>query len=139
MTLYPSSFRIIYESYHIMQSWIYNIIKRQHVQVISKHWSSTNRMSSKQNQIPTNHYPFPDEIGNNYIHTTISIEKEIKIIYYEFLKVIVPIDWKWNFICQNKLKNCYLSDWNKIVTFILMSQFYFNPRGNNFLKHHIIR
>ena len=37
---------------------LFVIVKRKHVKTITKHRSSTNRMSSRQNQFPTNYYPF---------------------------------------------------------------------------------
>ena len=36
------------------------------IMVISKYRSSTNRISSKTIQFPTNHYPFFDKLYNNY-------------------------------------------------------------------------
>ena len=41
-----------------------SIVKRQHVKVSVRHWSSTNRMSNRQNQFPIGHDPFSHKIGN---------------------------------------------------------------------------
>ena len=57
---YQATCKICYKKY---ESVI--IVKRLHVEVSMRHWSSTNRMSSTQNPFLIGHYPFSDKIGKN--------------------------------------------------------------------------
>ena len=77
------------------------IVKRQHVKVSLRYWSSTIQMSSTQNQFPISHYPFSDKIGNNNsIHTTWNVTHPCRARSTEHVYNI----WKHTTLKSNTLK-----------------------------------